>query len=310
MPDFGILKTSNLRTQWKHEDEDFTPWLSGNLTLLNKVLNMNLEKVNDHVKVGRYECDLLCRNRKDHSYVVIENQLAEFDHDHLGKALVYTAGLNAHTVIWIAEHFTNEHRKTINWLNENTYENFKFFGVQLEVVQVDNSLHAPKFNIIVMPNNWIRPFIISDDYWREFAHYLEQQGSPLEVLRWQGYPDYLGFYLGYGDNNGQHPDYWISAGKSGGFIAANFCINKRNLPNIKQWFANNKHGIDRKFDAEFGEEPKRPEKNPYVVVGVRKQLNSPAEQVSEFEWFRKRLEKLERLFKQGGEINFLSDENL
>ena len=309
MPDFGILKTSNLRTQWKHEDEHFTPWLSENLTLLNKVLNMNLEKVDDHVKVGRYECDLLCRNRKDHSYVVIENQLGEFDHDHLGKALVYTAGLNAHTVIWIAEHFTNEHRKTINWLNENTHENFKFFGVQLEVVQVDNSLHAPKFNIIVTPNNWIRPFIISTDYWRDFAHYLEQQGSPLEVLRWHGGPNHLGFYLGYGDNNGQHPDYWISAGKSGGFIAANFCLNQKNLPNIKQWFANNTHGIDRKFDAEFGEEPERPE-NRYVVVGVRKQLNSPAEQVSEFEWFRERLEKLEQLFKPGGAINFLSDEDL
>ena len=309
MPDFGILKTINLRMQWEHEDEHFTPWLSKNLALLNKVLNMNLEKVDDHVEVGRYECDLLCRNRKDRSYVVIENQLAEFDHDHLGKALAYTAGLNAHTVIWIAEHFTNEHRNTLNWLNENTHDHLQFFGVQLEVVQVENSRHAPKFNIIVTPNNWIRPFIISTDYWRDFAHYLEQQGSPLEVLRWHGGTNHLGFYLDYDDNNGQHPDYWISAGKSGGFIAANFCINKQNLANIQQWFANNKQGIDRKFDAEFGEKPKRPE-NHYVEVGVARSAYTESERNSEFKWFRERLEKLERLFKQGGEINFLSDEDL
>ena len=309
MPDFGILKTINLRIQWEHEDEDFTPWLSENLSLLNKVLNMNLEYVNSHVKVGHYECDLLCRNRNDNSRVVIENQLAEFDHDHLGKALVYTAGLNACTVIWIAEDFTNEHRKTLNWLNENTHDRLQFFGVQLEVVQIENSPYAPKFNIIVMPNNWVRPLIISDDYWRDFIDYLEQQGSSLEVLNWHGGPDYLGFYLGYGNNNGQHPNYWISAGKSNGFIAANFCMNKQNLPNIQQWFANNQQDIDRKFAEEFAEESERPQ-NRYVVVGVARRSYAETEHNSEFEWFRERLEKLERLFKQGGEINFSSDEDI
>lgn len=303
MPDLGILKTIHLRMQWEHEDGDFTPWLSDNLTQLNKVLDMNLEYVDDHVKVGRYECDLLCRDKDDDSYVVIENQLAEFDHDHLGKALVYTAGLNARTVIWMAEYFTNEHRKTLSWLNENTHDHLQFFGVQLEVVQIENSPYAPKFNIIAMPNNWVRPLVISNDYWQNFKHYLEQQGSRLEILRWQGGSDYFGFYLGYGDNNGQHPDYWISAGKNRGFIAANFCMNKQNLPNIQQWFANNQPDIDRKFAEEFTEEPKRPQ-NQYVV-GVARRSYAETEHNSEFEWFRERLEKLERLFKEGGEINFL-----
>ena len=131
------------------------------------------------------------------------------------------------------------------------------------------------------------------------------------MLRWHGGTDHLGFYLDYGDNNGQHPDYWISAGKSGGFIAANFCINKQNLPNIQQWFANNKQGIDRKFGEKFGEEPKRPTTASLCRSGSRPTgLYSEAERNSEFEWFRERLEKLERLFKQGGEINFLSDEDL
>lgn len=155
----------------------------------------------------------------------------------------------------------------------------------------------------------MRPLIISDDYWRGLIDYLEQQGSCLEVLNWHGGPDYLGFYLGYGDNNAQHPNYWISAGKSNGFIAANFCMNKQYLPNIQQWFANNQQDIDRKFAEEFTEEPERPQ-NRYVVVGVARRSYAEIEHNSEFEWFRERLEKLERLFKLGGEINFSSDENI
>ena len=305
MPDFGTLRTINLRINWEHEDEDFTPWLSENLTLLQNVLNINLELVEDHVEVGRYECDLLCRNTDDHTFVVIENQLGEFDHDHLGKALVYTAGLNARTIIWIAEDFTNEHRKTLNWLNESTGDCFQFFGVQLEVIQIDDSRHAPKFNIIVNPNNWTRPLIISNEYWRNFIRYLEQHESPLEMLRWQSGSDYLGFYLGYGENNSQHPEYWISVGRGNSFISANFCMNKQHLPEIQQWFINNEQHVNQKFSEKFEEEPQRPN-NRYVVVGVSKRLNNQTGQNSEFEWLRERLEKLERLFKQGSEIDFLS----
>ena len=194
-------------------------------------------------------------------------------------------------------------------MNENTHDHLQFFGVQLEVVQIEDSLKAPKFNIIVNPNNWVRPLIISDDYWRNFIDYLEHRGSSLEVLRWHGGSGYLGFYLGYGDNNGQHPDYWISAGKNSGFIAANFCLNKQNLPNIRRWFANNQQDIDRKFDEEFDEKPQRPP-NPYIEVGISRQSSGEIEHNLEFKWLRERLEKLERLFKHGGEINFSSDEDL
>ena len=37
MPDIGILKNIHLRILWEHEDEDFTPWLSENLSQLNNV---------------------------------------------------------------------------------------------------------------------------------------------------------------------------------------------------------------------------------------------------------------------------------
>ena len=306
MQEFGTLKTTDLRQSWTREDQDFTPWLSKNLTLLSKVLNMDLELVDKHINVGRYECDLLCRNKRDNSFVVVENQLEECDHDHIGKALVYTTGLHANTVIWIAEDFTNEHRKTIDRLNEVTHEYIQFFGVQLEVIQIDESRSAPKFNIIVKPDNWMPHIILSDDYWERFKHYLKQHGSNLEVLKWKTRENYLGFHLGYDANDGQHPEYWISAGKSNGFIAASFCIDKQKLPDIKQWFKSNRQDVDHIFSKNFDEKPQRPDIS-YTVVGVRRRLNNQIEEEQEFGWFRERLEKLVDLFKQDGEIDFLSD---
>ena len=306
MPNLGSLTMGDIREIWGSEDDHFTPWLSENLILLSQILNMNLESVGQQIRVGRYKCDLLCLDTVGNSYVVIENQLEEFDHDHL-KALVYAAGLNARTVIWIAKDFTNEHRKTLDWLNENTHDCIQFFGVKLEVIKIDDSLYAPKLNIIVKPNNWMPTTIISDDYWDNFKDYLEQHGSSLDVLNWTGSPKFLGFYLDYGENNGQHPDYWIAAGKGDGFIAANFCINKRDFPGILRWFTNNQEDVDQRFSGEFEEEPQWPNNHPYIVVRVRQELDNQIEQ-DEFGWLRERLERLEGLFNHGGEINFLSEE--
>ena len=305
MPNLGSLTMGDIREIWGSEDDHFTPWLSENLILLSQILNMNLESVGQQIRVGRYKCDLLCRDTVGNSYVVIENQLEQFDHDHLGKALVYTAGLNARTVIWIAEDFTNEHRKTLDWLNENTHDCIQFFGVKLEVIQIDDSRYAPKFNIIVKPNNWMPT---TNAYWNNFNHYLERHGSSLDVLNWEGSTDYLGFYLGYGENNGEHPDYWIAAGRSNGFIAASFCI-KDSLQGIRQWFTENEQRVSERFSEEFEEEPQWPSGLRYIVVQVSRRLDNQIEQDGEFKWLRERLERLEGLFNHGGRINFPVGEN-
>ena len=45
MPEFGSLKSIDLRHIWPREDEDFTPWLfeEENLTRLADVLNMKFD---------------------------------------------------------------------------------------------------------------------------------------------------------------------------------------------------------------------------------------------------------------------------
>ena len=68
------------------------------------------------------EADILCKDTVTDKWVLIENQLERTDHTHLGQLLTYAAGLEAVTVVWIAERFTDEHRAALDWLNEITDE--------------------------------------------------------------------------------------------------------------------------------------------------------------------------------------------
>jgi Domain of unknown function (DUF4268) len=70
--------------------------------------------------------------------------------------LTYAAGLQAVTIVWVAERFTEEHRATLDWLNERTDEQINFFGLEIELWRIGDSPVAPKFNIVSQPNDWTR----------------------------------------------------------------------------------------------------------------------------------------------------------
>ncbi len=92
----------------------------------------------------------------DDSWVLIENQLEKTDHKHLGQIPTYAAGLKAVTIVWIAQRFTDEHRATLDWLNQVTEDKFQFFGLEVELWQIGDSAAAPKSNVVSKPNEWSR----------------------------------------------------------------------------------------------------------------------------------------------------------
>ena len=153
----GRLEEVPLRNIWEAEDLNFTPWLAQeeNLRLLSDTLGIELELDSTEKSVGPFKADILCKDTGNDTWVLIENQLERTDHTHLGQLMTYSSGLDAATIVWIAQRFTEEHRSALDWLNNITDERFHFFGLEIQAWKIGNSNIAPKFNIISQPNNWV-----------------------------------------------------------------------------------------------------------------------------------------------------------
>jgi len=149
----GEIKRVNVRTLWPNEAHDFTPWLAQeeNIARLGDAVGMELEVESTETAVGPYSADILAKEMVSDGYVVIENQFGKTNHDHLGKLITYASALNATAIVWITENFTEEHERALNWLNDHTTDDLSFYGVQLEVFQIDESRPAMRFNVISRP---------------------------------------------------------------------------------------------------------------------------------------------------------------
>jgi hypothetical protein len=146
-------------------------------------LGIELEVESTEVAAGPYSADILARDSATGDYVVVENQLGRTDHDHLGKSITYAAVLNATAVVWVAAEFTEEHKKALDWLNDNSSEDVSYFGVLLELWQIDDSKPAVHFNVISRPAEFARSAAIREasaplsdarrlqlDWWTDFRN--------------------------------------------------------------------------------------------------------------------------------------------
>jgi len=164
MPELGKLeRVANLRSQWQDEARDFTPWLAEqeNLSLLAETLGYGVDGFDleaTEFSVGAFRADILCKdnNSADGARVLIENQFGTSDHDHLGKLITYASGLKANTIILIGEKIREEHRAALDWLNEISADDHRFFAVTVELWRIGASPLAPRFNVVVKPNDWVR----------------------------------------------------------------------------------------------------------------------------------------------------------
>lgn len=154
----GSIEKVGLREVWKHEALDFTRWLAReeNLSLLGDAVGIDLELQETESAVGGFSVDIFATESGTGKRIVIENQLEETNHDHLGKIITYAAGKGAQCVIWVVARARDEHRQAIEWLNQHTDEDSSFFLVEIEVWRIGDSLPAPRFNVVESPNEWAK----------------------------------------------------------------------------------------------------------------------------------------------------------
>lgn len=192
----GKLTRIDLRDCWKHEAFDFTSWLAEpeNIELLSDEVGIGIQVTQTEASVGRFNVDILAEEETTGRRIIIENQLEMTDHGHLGQIITYAAGLEAEFIIWIVRDVKEEHLQAIDWLNEHTDEQINFFLVTIELWQIENSLPAPKFNVISRPNEWKRSVRTSAqdgdltdtktkqlEFWQQFKEYVTQNHPKLKL---------------------------------------------------------------------------------------------------------------------------------
>ena len=235
MHELGEIRRVNVRKRWPHEQSDFTPWLADekNMKLLADAVGLELEVENTEVAVGPYSADILAKDPGTDRYVVIENQFGKTNHDHLGKLITYGSVLDASAIVWLAERFTEEHHRALDWLNDHTEEGLAFYGVALDLWQIDESRPAVRFNVVSRPpaaggkaavakasQKLTETKRLQLDFWTLFSQKLRQHG----VVRSPQTP---------------RPQYWfdVALGRSG-FVLSNIANTYDNRIGVRLYLNN------------------------------------------------------------------------
>jgi hypothetical protein len=129
---------SSAKKCWQLEEKDFSPWLAKHLEPLNDLLGVQLVLDETEAKTGRYKTDILATDDRTGDTVIIENQFGTSNHDHLGKCLTYQAYHDAKIVIWIGDSFSEEHLNAIEFLNNITPEEYRYYAVSVLLYQIDS----------------------------------------------------------------------------------------------------------------------------------------------------------------------------
>lgn len=241
----GKLQEVNIRDLWKHEQYDFSAWLSQgeNIELLNEKIGLSLVDINTEAYVGAYRCDIVAVDETTGIKVIIENQLENSNHDHLGKIITYASGLDAKVIVWIVKEARDEHRSAIEWLNNNTSKDINFFLIELHAYKIGNSDPAPMFQIVEQPNDFIKESKNNKsaetmnksqservEFWTLFNDHAVERGKPFNIHK-------------------ATTDHWynIAIGTSQACISVTL-VNKDSYIGVELYIADNKALFDKLYE--------------------------------------------------------------
>jgi hypothetical protein len=303
----GRLDKQDLRTLWKREATEFTPWLAQeeNIKLLSDAIGIDLEVQSQEESIGAFRADILCKDTFSGYYVLIENQLERTDHTHLGQLITYAAGLEAVTIIWIAQNFTDEHRAALDWLNSITDDTFTFFGIEIKIYKIGDSFPAPMFNIVSKPNDW------SKQVKRTVAGTTATETKLLQQEYWQGLKEFMENNKSFVKMRNPSPQSYsdLSIGKSSIYLSAT--VNSKHK-SINIWLnimgENAKKNYDKLYQTSYENslidinkdlvwDRMEGRKMSSVILKREADYTDKSDWVNQFDWFKENLERFVKYFK-------------
>lgn len=302
MSTLGNFEKVALRDIWKHEEKDFSKWLSQNLELLGSVIDINMALKGTESAVGGFSLDIAAVEEGTNRKVIIENQLEDTNHDHLGKIITYAAGKDASVVVWIVKKARDEHRRAIDWLNEHTDESIGFFLVQIELWKIDDSKPAPRFSVISRPNDWAKAIKteggLSDTqqlqyrYWQTFIEYAVQTDFTTD------------FSLGKAA-----PAYWYSLyfGVSGAQIVLSINSQKAQISTqiyisddkeLYHSFEKHRGAIEEETGLKLEWQPQESKKASKIIVTIAGNIKHEDKWMEYFKWYMDVAKKMKKAFSK------------
>gem|GEM_PF-2085883 len=180
---WGHLQKLDIKSFFEVESNPFSAWLAQEeiLGLLGTAIGTPLIPMNDPTPTGIGEDRLLAKQVDQETLVMIQGQLEETTHKDLGQLVTFAAGFAVTRIVWVGARISDAHRHALDWLNNVTAGSVFFYGVELELWQIDDSAPAPKFNLVCRPNAWARNLKVGKDIQR--SRVTLDEGPPATTER-------------------------------------------------------------------------------------------------------------------------------
>lgn len=295
MNKLGKLEKVNLREIWANEEYDFSVWLSKeeNLKELSDTIGVDIVLEERESSVGKYSVDIYGKEEGTDRKVVIENQLEDSNHDHLGKIITYASGKDAKTIIWIVKRARDEHRQAIEWLNTHTDEEVGFFLLEIEVWKIGDSLAAPKFNIVSKPNDWGKSQKLQGEFGQAFGEYgASNEAYSKEFNKRKALPQHW-YDLPMGSS-----EYHISLTCATQRNEIGIEVYIDNNKDIYDLFYNNKDRIEEKTNLKYKWKRLDNKKASRIKATKKCDVNNQEEWEEAFEWFCKQALVIKKEFNK------------
>ncbi|MEQ9063722.1 MAG: DUF4268 domain-containing protein [Vicingaceae bacterium] len=219
--------------------------------------------------------------------------------------MTYAAGLDAVNIVWIAQRFTEEHRAALDWLNRITDDTFNFFGIEIELFKIGESIAAPMFNLVSKPNDWAKSVkksastqnftdtkLLQQEYWQGLRSFMDENGAKFKMQK-------------------PLPQHWtnIAIGRSDFHLSAAVSTRDNTLSiwlnitgvNAKGFFdklsAQSKEESFEKISPDLRWERMDNNKQSAVILSTNGDMTNRSQWIEQFGWFKENLELFISLFK-------------